>query len=257
MSKLRVGDKVKTADGSYSKVYSFSHKDDSAKATYLQIHTDSMHKARSLEITAKHLIYVFDTASKTTKLSFAQDVKVGDFLVTVDGLPSQVKSIRTVEGHRGLYTPATVSGNILVNGVQASIYTSVDCLDGIVSEETLHWLSHGTMAPYRLYCAVKGGCKNEIYDKTEGLNAWIHFLSSVQHTLLDSPTFIVQIFIVFASVGPFVFFVILGKMLSTSTLVLAAHFVAAVVVFVAWKKTNMNETKDGDDLKKVTSEAKA
>jgi len=182
MMELQIGDAVMTAGGTYSMVYSFSHKQTSARGTYLQILTRDM--SNPLEITANHLIYVFDESLQSTRLAFAQDVKIGDFLVTAAGLPSRVMSIDTVEGNRGLYTPITASGDILVNGVQASSYTSVYFLDGLVSEQLLHWLSHGTMAPYRFYCAVTGGCHDESYDEIEGLNPWIGFLAGVQRYLL-------------------------------------------------------------------------
>jgi len=223
MDELQIGDAVKVADGTYSKMYSFSHKQVSANGTYLQIQTGTMGEKHTLEITANHLLYAFvDESLANTKLILAQDIQVGDLLVTAEaGRPSRVLSIGTVEGNFGLYTPITVSGDILVNGVLASCYTSVDCLDGFVSsEQVLHWLSHGTMAPYRLYCAVKGGCQDESYNEKEGLNPWIGFLSSVQDALLldyydTVGLMMVKALIVLASAVPVLFFTVLGHQLLT------------------------------------------
>jgi len=44
MDQLKIGDEVLAADGRYSKVCSFSHKQVSAKAAYLQILTEEMVK---------------------------------------------------------------------------------------------------------------------------------------------------------------------------------------------------------------------
>jgi len=237
MRRVKVGDEVLTAQGLYSKIYSFSHKQESAVGTYLQILTEAMHKSRPLEITPNHLIYVFDESHKATDLKFAQDVVVGDFLVTTEGLPSRVDSIRTVTSKQGLYTPITESGDILVNGVLASSYTSVDCLEGFASEQNLHRLSHGAMAPYRLYCAISGGCQDETYDEMEGLNPWISFLSGVQHALLNSPSFVVKASIVLISATPFIVFVVLGNLLTTSTVTLVGNFVMFALGYFVWKKT--------------------
>jgi len=243
LNKLKVGDAVKTTNGSYSEVYSFSHKQESAEGIYLEIFTKDMPKNQPLEITKNHLIYVFDKNLKSTKLAFASDVKVGDFLVGVAGLPSRVKSIHLVKGFRGLYTPMTTTGDILVNGVLASSYTAVDTFDGVLPEKMLHWLSHGTMAPYRLYCALSGGCQNETYDKTQGLNPWISFLLGVQNTLLDSSSrFFIKGLIVLASAIPFVVFVVLGKLLTMSMLAVGTHFIVFALGYFIWKKAAMKES---------------
>jgi len=222
MDELQIGDAVKVADGTYSKVYSFGHKQLSANGTYLQILTETMTKKHRLEITAYHLLYKFvDESLTSTKLALAQDIQVGDLLVTATGLPSRVLSIGSVEGNFGLYTPITVSGDILVNGLLASCYTSVDCLEGLVSsDQVLHWLSHGAMAPYRLYCAVRGGCQDESYDEKKGLNPWIGFLSSVQDALLldyydTVGLMMVKALIVLTGAVPVLFFTVLGHQLLT------------------------------------------
>jgi len=251
MDHLNVGDKLLTSQGHYSPVYTFSHKQVPAKGTYLQILTDDMHQNNPIEITANHFLYVFNEGLKTTELKLAQHVNVGDFLVTATGLPSRIRSIRTLTGKHGLYAPITVSGDLLVNGVLASSYTSVDSLDGFISNQMLHWLSHGTMAPYRLYCAVTGGCEGETYDEATGLNPWINFLSGVQQTLLDSPILIVKASILLASTLPFVLFIILGKVLTTSTLALLTQ--AAVALFGYWWCRNATGTKNKQSAAKKAS----
>jgi len=251
MDELQIGDAVKVADGTYSKVYSFGHKQVSAKGEYLQILTDSMmhHNVNPLETTANHLIYLFDESTENIpKLVSAQDIQVGDFLVTGTGHFSRVQSIRMVNAKHGFYTPVTVTGDILVNGILASSYTSIDCLEGLFSKQFFHWLSHGAMASYRLYCAVKRGCEDESYDEA-GRNPWSSLWSSFQDALLDkddttSFTMVKKVLLVLVGAVPFLFFVILGKLMNTSALALVAHLAGTIVVaYFAWKKSNTETGK--------------
>jgi len=206
-----------------------------------------MHKNHPLEITEKHLIYTLDDKNNKN-LRFARDVKVGEFLVTASGLPSRVRSIRKFTRNGGLYTPMTVSGDIMVSGVQASSYTNIDCLEGFISEQTLHMLSHGAMAPYRLYCSVTGGCQDETYDKDQGLNPWIRFLSGLQDILMDdSSSWLAKASIVLFGAVPVVLFVILGKVMTISIIALLVQLGAALVgYFIIWKSLSSFSRKNKD-----------
>jgi len=233
MDELQVGDRVLTGDGTYSKVYAFSHKDASTKVTYLQILTESMNKKHPLEITGKHLLYVYDNRNSKKKLEFAQAVKVGDFLVSSrTENKSRVVSIRSIQ-RQGLYTPLTATGTIVVNGVVASVYASFGFLDAYLSEQVLHWLSHGGMAPYRLYCAVIG-CQNETYDAQRGYSPWAGFLMDIQR-ILTSPVQSVLLKIVIVLVGtiPLLFSIVVGKILSTDSMMTLLVQVAALLVVFA------------------------
>jgi len=121
MDQLQIGDEVLTADGSYSKVYSFGHFSPKTKTSFLQIRTDSMDYP--LEISLEHLIYVQDKATKTTRLVSAGELKVGDNLVSELGLSSEILSIHSVQ-REGAYSPLTASGQLAVKGVLASSYVS-------------------------------------------------------------------------------------------------------------------------------------
>jgi len=109
----------------------------------------------------------------------------------------------------------STSGDLLVNGVLASSYTSIHCLGGFGSVQLLQWLSHGTMTPCRLCCAMKSGCHDESCDEMNGLNPWVSLLSGLQRTLLNSSV-IGKTSIVLVGAVPFVFFVILGCLPSTA-----------------------------------------
>lgn len=94
----------------------------------------------------------------------AAQVKVGDSLLTPEGFPATVKSIRTVN-RQGLYAPHTALGNLVVNGVVASNYVEQEAFKRHVSPETQHWLQHAACAPYRWFCGLVGGCENETYNE--------------------------------------------------------------------------------------------
>ena len=68
MDQLKIGDLVLSGDGSFSKVYSFAHKQPNTKMQYLHVLTASMDKNQPLEISAEHLIYVHKEASSAKKL---------------------------------------------------------------------------------------------------------------------------------------------------------------------------------------------
>ena len=171
MDELKIGDAVLTSDGTFSKVYSFGHKAPADKTQYLQIWTKSMDKNQPLEVTADHILYVFSDKTKKTTLLRAGNVQIGDSLVTEQGLPVQVTSVRTVE-QSGVYAPYTVTGDIVVNGVAASIYVALPLVfqEANFSFQQQHWVQHMALAPHRIYCSASGGCHDETYDETTGLS---------------------------------------------------------------------------------------
>jgi len=84
---LKVGQKVLTGDGSFSKVCSSGHKNPSSKVTYLQVLTKSMGKNCPLEISHEHLIYTQDQVTKETTIVPASELKVGDLLLGSADVP--------------------------------------------------------------------------------------------------------------------------------------------------------------------------
>jgi len=101
MDSLSIGDYVKTADGSFSRVYSFYHIDRKTESVFLQMFATGL--AQPLEIFRDHYLYV------GRKLVRAGDVKVGDELDE----RSTFTAIKTVK-RRGYYNPLTESGDIVV-----------------------------------------------------------------------------------------------------------------------------------------------
>jgi hypothetical protein len=129
MSKLSIGDMVKVGPNAFSKVFMFTHKMESGDNEFVKITTSS---GASIALTSGHYIPV-DGA-----LVAASEVSIGSVLQLGNGASDKVVSIATVAG-TGLYNPQTVQGDIVVDGVVASTYTTA------VEPE----FAHAILAPFR------------------------------------------------------------------------------------------------------------
>lgn len=114
MDALAVGDKVLSTAGVHSDVYMFSHKLSAVRAEFVSIATQG---GRSLMLTPNHYLYV------NGKMAVAAVVKAGDELTTGTGASDKVVSVSNVWAD-GLYNPHTMHGDIVVDGIQTSTYTS-------------------------------------------------------------------------------------------------------------------------------------
>jgi len=245
MDELLVGDKVLTAGGVYSKVYSFGHFSREEKTEYIQIQIDTF--GTPLEISAQHLIYLYNEKDKL--LVPAQDVKVGDLLVAAHDTIAKVLSIRKMH-RRGVYSPLTAAGDIVVNGVVASSYVNLSWLNSKVSGQTLHYLQHGATFPYRVYCAAIGGCQEETYDKSTGFSPWVMFWYRLEQWQLGLPNAVQAVILLLLAV-PALFTVMVGRMVEElSVWSSVVHFAIVVVGMIVWKKTHTLPLKRGD-LKNV------
>ncbi|XP_050417565.1 uncharacterized protein LOC126830993 [Patella vulgata] len=122
---IEIGDEVQviSPDGSvgYSEVWCHGHYDLNSTNSYLEITTQT----HVLPISHRHYLPV--AVNSTFIYKMAQDVKVGDFLVTVDGdgqLLEMVQYVKEIE-RTGAFSPLTKSGHVLINGIQASCYSEV------------------------------------------------------------------------------------------------------------------------------------
>jgi hypothetical protein len=114
MDQLRIGDRVKVAPRTFSDVFMFTHKLHDVDAIFVVIRTASGH---SISVTPGHYIYV------NGALVSAATVKTGDELALSTGAHSTVVSVsETVQA--GLFNPQTLHGDIAVNGILASTYTT-------------------------------------------------------------------------------------------------------------------------------------
>lgn len=114
MNELAVGDKVRVAPGKLSVVFMFTHKVETEQHSFVQLTTVS---GRQIRLTAGHLLYV------NGALRRAGHARVGDHLVTADGKMTKIMKVSSVQA-RGLYNPQTLQGDIVVDGIIASTYTT-------------------------------------------------------------------------------------------------------------------------------------
>ena len=199
MDQLMVGDSVLSSDGAYTQVYSFGHWDPSAETEYLQIYSSAA--KQPLEITADHMLYLYLDTDKKETLVPARDVKVGDRLLTQEGLaPVLVASVRKVS-RRGAYAPFTTSGSLSVNGIAVSNYVALPSTLFRSSDtyEQQHWLQHAAYLPYRVYCGISG-CEGEHYDEKSGLSQAVMFWIPLLHWLERHRVVFQPIFHFFGSV---------------------------------------------------------
>ena len=151
LDALKIGDYVETGDGTFSRIYSFAHKDPSAEAYFIQIFANGLEKP--LEISDDHFLFVENKPIR------ARDVRIGNILDS----GRVVVSINKVK-RQGIYAPITEKGDLLVSGIHASSYVALLDID-----PQLHvFASHSVLAARRLFCRMHMHvCMQERY--TDGL----------------------------------------------------------------------------------------
>lgn len=112
MDELEVGDVVQVGD-EFSPVFGFTHRMPLVSQDFIELTTGSGYR---IALTKGHFLYVND------QLRPAAEVRKFDRLRLVDGETS-VERIEVVR-KTGLYNPQTLHGDIVVNGVVASTYTT-------------------------------------------------------------------------------------------------------------------------------------
>lgn len=114
MDSVAVGDRVHVGDGTYSEVFFFTHKQKLGRNEFIELHTTTR---ESISLTPGHYLYV------NGRLTAARMVKVGDALRKGDG---DIVTVERVERNlrEGLYNPQTIQGDIVVDGIVASTFTT-------------------------------------------------------------------------------------------------------------------------------------
>lgn len=166
---LQIGDKVRSAEGTFVTVYSFGHYQSKEKAEYIQIHARGV--AKPIEVSKDHLMFVGGIAVPASMIT------LGNFLDSENG-PACVTQIMTVNRF-GAYAPFTASGTLMVNGVAVSSYVSLQegsdilILGTLKTPLSMHWLAHVFQAPHRMVCMWSlAYCKSESYTK-DGISVWV------------------------------------------------------------------------------------
>lgn len=135
MDQLKAGDKVAVGHGQYSEVYFFSTQMTEAQSKFISLTTSNL--GSPLTLTGGHFLYVNDV------LSPAQDVKAGDVLTQEDGSKVKVLAVSS-QWSSGLFNPHTMHGDIIVDGILTSTYTTA-----------IHpTLAHALLSPLRALKSV-------------------------------------------------------------------------------------------------------
>lgn len=114
MAQLRIGDRVRTGPDSFSDVFLFTHRDADVHTQFVRLITAAGSK---ITLTKSHYLYANE------KLVSAGSVRIGDALQLADGHYSPVSAIEDVSAD-GLYNPQTIDGNVVVDGIVSSAYTT-------------------------------------------------------------------------------------------------------------------------------------
>lgn len=137
MDQLSIGDRVSVGRGQYSEVFMFTHKLPSVMDDFVSVRTVS---GASLSLSPGHYLYA------DNRLIAASALRIGASLTLETGANDLVVSV-TATRSRGLYNPQTLTGNIAVQGVLVSCYTTA------VSPS----LAHAALVLPRLGYKISGG----------------------------------------------------------------------------------------------------
>lgn len=131
MTEVVVGDKIRSIKAmtlGYLPVIYFIHRDPEKLAEFVEVRTEN---GIALKMTLLHLMYRVtcdaNLGKQKWKMVFAQELLPGDCVVfTGEGRPQKVKveSVRRL-WQRGVYSPVTSTGNLIVNDLVASSYSVV------------------------------------------------------------------------------------------------------------------------------------
>lgn len=113
MAQINIGDRVRVGLSVFSEVFMFTHRVSIGENDFLRVETDSS----SVSLTKGHYLFVNGV------LAAAKTVQVGDSVELASGATATVRAVKKVKG-TGLYNPQTISGDIVVNGIRASTYTT-------------------------------------------------------------------------------------------------------------------------------------
>ena len=133
MDELQTGAEVMVRPGVYSQVFMWTHRDENTYSAFVRATTSN-----GLQLTATHGHYVYANG----ELIEAAKVSVGDSISTVKG-EARVVDVQIIL-ERGLYNPQTIHGDIVVDGLVTSTYTTFAKAN----------VAHAALAPLRSVCGV-------------------------------------------------------------------------------------------------------
>lgn len=218
LTELEIGDFARVGYGRFSRVHGFYHLHKDVEAAFLQIKTSD---SKVLELTANHLVFVNGMPLRASSL------QLGDPLgqATVVAI-SKVK-------RRGLYSPATFSGDIVISGVLVSTYSS-HLASPLVNE---HTATHVALTYHRLLCRFHFEfCQDETYN-TFGVSRFISPLNSLRGIQQHYPGVLATVILI---TFPVFLSLFLLETIITSPFLLgtALASLSAIVAMSHWRKSS-------------------
>lgn len=116
MDKIGYGDKIDIGGGEMSEVYFFGHRHSNVESEFVSIRVATSRNA--LRLSPSHYLYV------NGGLRTAEKVQPGDRLRGADGKDSLFVMEVNREKGKGLFAPTSLHGDLLVDGIVVSSYTS-------------------------------------------------------------------------------------------------------------------------------------
>jgi hypothetical protein len=109
----------------FSEVFTWIVRDPDVEDVFLELRTET---GKSLRLSQQHYVHVTNGSWDDTVLLSAQEVQLSD-LLWVDFKPSKVIEINTIT-EKGVFSPVTVEGSIVVDSVTASCVTTYEDIIG-------------------------------------------------------------------------------------------------------------------------------
>lgn len=140
MRDLEIGDRVQVGRDMYSDVFMFTHKMKDVMHEFVSIQVGTNEQVTfTITLTRGHYLYV------NGKLTTAGSVSNGDELELASGEKAKVVDV-TCAVHKGLYNPQTTHGDLIVDSVRVSTYTTAVQMG----------MAHSLLAPLRLLYRLVG-----------------------------------------------------------------------------------------------------
>jgi hypothetical protein len=148
---LRLGDEVLDSSMKFVKVVGWLHRETTFKAEFLEI----VHACGTITVAPDHLLYCYDAGDYVP----AKNVRSLETLF-IDGsmVPSKIVSVKKRD-ISGIFAPLTSSGSLLVDGVNASCYSSPSELPFRITQKggqlallPYRWLDASLLPNLEAYC---------------------------------------------------------------------------------------------------------
>ncbi|KAI4459240.1 hedgehog [Holotrichia oblita] len=174
LQDLRIGEKILSMDLDtqefvYSEVILFLDWDPSQRRDFLKIELQS---GRTLTVTPSHLIFQIANDNRSRTI-YAAKLKTGDRVLVLDSkklIEDSIVKVRQIVS-TGVFAPLTLTGTVVVDGVLASCYATID------SQSIAHW----AFTPIRLMLNFNQGLHrmwNLLRKPLEGWEDDINIVSS-------------------------------------------------------------------------------